>query len=148
MVSRSILILLVALVTACSTPASRDPDRDPERAPERVPERVPDRDSATQPAPAPQPRPDRPSTEPEESISARSGLLEQAAEARQSGDWHRAEGLLLRAQRIDARNAQVYLELARLYDDRGDERAAANMAERGMLYCSGKTCTELRRFRP
>ena len=75
---------------------------------------------------------------------ASENLLQDAAAARGEGDLLRAEGLLQRAQRIDARNPAVYLELSRLYLAQGNDDQARNMAERGLLYCSRDTCDALR----
>ena len=55
-----------------------------------------------------------------------------------------ASQLLLRAQRIDPRNGAVYLEMARLYATTGATEEARSIAERGLLYCTGSTCEELR----
>ena len=118
MVSRLVLTsLLAVLLTACSAPA-----------------------------PKPEPAPQAPSsgrTEPQPN-NASSSLIAQGRRARLNGDYERADGLLQRAQRVEPRNAGVYLELSRLYRDRGDPEAARHVAERGLLYCYGATCEELR----
>jgi hypothetical protein len=75
---------------------------------------------------------------------ASENLLVGAAQARGEGDFERAEGLLQRAQRIDARNPAVYLELSRLYLAQGNDDQARSMAERGLLYCSRDSCEALR----
>jgi Tfp pilus assembly protein PilF len=118
MVSRLVLISLLAiLLAACSAPAPR-----PEQPPE-------------------QPTSGRDEKKP---IQASSSLVEQGRRARLDGEYERADGLLQRAQRVEPRNARVYLELSRLYRDRGDPEAARHVAERGLLYCSGGICDELR----
>jgi len=119
MVSRTLLIsLLCAGLFACGAPVTR------------------------QPAPAPEPPTvpggDVPPT------GAGASLLDEAERARRAGEPRRAENLLRRAQRFDARNPRVYLELARLYRQRGDEDAARTMAQRGLLYCARDGCAELR----
>ena len=128
-VSRAFLILaLTLLLGACAG---------------RVSEPV-EPSAPTPPAPAPAEPPAQPETEP--SISASAGLLGAASRARHSGDYARAEGLLLRAQRIDPRNAAVYLELARLHRDRGETTDSATVATRGLLYCVSSVCDELKRL--
>jgi Tfp pilus assembly protein PilF len=76
--------------------------------------------------------------------SASAGLIADAGQAQGSGDWQRAEALLQRAQRIDSRNARVYLALSRLYRAQGETSQSRSMAERGLLYCEGATCRDLR----
>ena len=118
MVSRLVLMTLaVALLGACAAPA---------------------------PQPAPPPEPAVPATQDRVPNNASLGLIEDGRRARLAGDYQRADGLLQRAQRVQPRNAEVYLELSRLYRDRGDPEAARLIAERGLLYCQGRTCDELR----
>ena len=91
-----------------------------------------------------------PVTPPQESTlaiphtSASSGLVSEARAARGKGQYLRAGDLLQRALRIDSRNANIYLELARLQADQGEVEAAVNFAERGLLYCRPAVCEELR----
>jgi Tfp pilus assembly protein PilF len=119
MVSRLVLIALVsALLAACSAPA---------------------------PKPAPPPEPPTSGRDETRPTRASSSLVEQGRQARLAGDYERADGLLQRAQRVEPRNAGVYLELSRLYRDRGDPEAARHVAERGLLYCQGSTCEKLRK---
>ena len=75
---------------------------------------------------------------------AGNSLLVEARQARESGDFNRADALLQRAQRIDPTNAGVYLGLAELYVLRGQDAAARSVAERGLLYCQGQECDRLR----
>ena len=119
MVSRLVLMtLLAALLAACST------------APPQAP------------APAPLPPP---SAAPKPGASNASlGLLDQARQARLGGDYEKASGLLQRAQRVQPENARVYLELSLLNRDQGDAQAARHVAERGLLYCDGEVCAQLR----
>jgi len=118
MVSRLVLTSLLAVwLAACSAPAPK---------PEPAPQSPPSGRTAQQPT------------------SASNSLIAQGRRARLDGDFERADGLLQRAQRVEPRNAAVYLELSRLYRDRGDPEAAAHVAERGLLYCYGATCEELR----
>jgi len=74
---------------------------------------------------------------------ASAGLLEEARLAVSAGDYQQAEGLLRRAQRIDSRNAAVYLALSQLYEVQGEAEQASRMAERGLLYCRAATCEQL-----
>jgi Tfp pilus assembly protein PilF len=128
MVSRTLLIVLVLGLTACSATSTK------------------------QSTPAEPPVSSKPSSQRDlerqdsSAATASAGMLSRAQKARQSGDLDTAQALLQRAQRIDARNAEVYLELARLHVAQGDESGASAMAERGMLYCEGASCTQLRRF--
>ena len=78
--------------------------------------------------------------------SASSGLVTEARAARGNGDYLRAGDLLQRALRIDSRNANIYLELARLQADQGEAEAAVTFAERGLLYCRPAVCEELRQL--
>lgn len=127
MVSRFVLIGLVLAVSACSVPTQRPPG-------------VP----AAAPPPVSAPTP--PVAEPDGSSEAVQGLLSQARDARAQGSFRKAETLLQRAQRIAPRDGQVYLEYALLYDSQGDAQEAGVMAERGLLYCNGQTCRELRQL--
>lgn len=74
-------------------------------------------------------------------------LLAKADEATNLGDYERAMALLERAQRIDPDSADVYLGMARTHNAKGDDARAKATAERGLLYCSGKTqCDALRAY--
>jgi Flp pilus assembly protein TadD len=77
---------------------------------------------------------------------ASNSLLLEARGARAQGALDRAEALLQRAQRIDPGNATVYLELAGLYAQRGQDGASRAVAERGLLYCRGSDCDDLRKL--
>lgn len=120
MVSRALLggALLLCLA-ACSSPMVREPG--PVAAP--VPQSTPGQADTVHPG---------------------KSLLLEAQQAREAGDYPRAEAVLGRAQRVDPRNAGIYLELARLYDQQGQHSAALAMAERGLLYCDRATCSQLR----
>ena len=119
MVSRTLLmILLAAWLVACTTPAP-----------------------TPEPVPLPSPPPGGGAT-----VHPGAGLVVQARQAREAGELERAQILLQRAQRIDPRNPRVYVELARLYADRGDSVESQIMAERGLLYCERATCSTLRQF--
>ena len=118
MVSRLVLTAVAAaLLAACSTPA---------------------------PMPTPAPTPPVSSRDERVPTNASLGLIEQGRQARLAGDYGRADGLLQRAQRVEPRQAAVYLELSRLYRDRGDPDAARTVAERGLLYCQELVCEQLR----
>ena len=134
MVSRTFLIAFISLCLAACASAPETPEPVPEPAEEAAEE------EALKKTPAAV-RP--PETEPG-LRTASAGLLGQARAARMSGDLDRADALLLRAQRLDPGNALVYLELAKLYLQRGQESSARAMAERGLLYCDATSCEELR----
>jgi hypothetical protein len=122
MVSRFVLTLgLASLLSACAGPAVQAPPPEPAASTKpQVRQETQSQGGATQ------------------------SLLAQARQARLDGALDKAEGLLLRAQRIDPRNATVYLEMSRLYATTGATEEARSIAERGLLYCSGTTCKELR----
>ncbi len=129
MVSRTLLIALLGLGFAgCASEPVRAPDEPPSTP--VVVEKTP----ATVAPPASEPG----------LRTASVGLLEQAREARRRGDLPRADALLQRAQRLDPGNALVYLELARLHEQRGEMGAARAAAERGLLYCDAGSCDDLR----
>ncbi len=128
MVSRTLLIVVLLGLSACSTTGTRQPSpAEPPVSSKSSSQRDLERQDSS-------------------AASASAGMLGRAQQARQSGDLDTAQALLQRAQRIDARNAEVYLELARLHVAQGDEAGARAMAERGMLYCQGAGCAQLRRF--
>ena len=64
--------------------------------------------------------------------AAVNSLLQQAAQARASGDLARAQTLAERAQSLAPRDAACYLELSRIYQQRGDQARARQMALRGL----------------
>jgi Tfp pilus assembly protein PilF len=134
MVSRTFLIAFISLCIAACATAPEAPEAVPEPAEDAVEEEAPRKTPATM---------RQPETDPG-LRTASTGLLEQARAARMRGDLERADALLLRAQRLDPGNALVYLELARLYMQRGQEVSARAMAERGLLYCDATSCEELR----
>lgn len=135
MVSRTLLIAFLSLcLAACATAPQQAPEtvQEQEEVKEVVPEKTP---AAVAP----------PETEPG-LRTASAGLLDQARTARLGGDLDRADALLLRAQRLDPGNALVYLELAHLYLQRGQNASARAIAERGLLYCDATSCDELRKL--
>ncbi|MEM6484856.1 MAG: tetratricopeptide repeat protein [Pseudomonadota bacterium] len=73
-------------------------------------------------------------------------LIASAVELRRAGDLEASFARLERALRISPQAAEVYLELARNYQVRGDSQPARSAAERGLAYCAGSVCLELRRF--
>lgn len=92
--------------------------------------------------PQPVPRAAEPSAQ-----KAYQPLLDKADEARGRGDYEQALALLERAQRIDPDSADIYLAMARTHSSRGDTSQARATAERGMLYCSGRSqCDALRHY--
>lgn len=93
-------------------------------------------------APRPTPRPADPPAQ-----KAYQPLLDKADQARGRGDYEQALALLERAQRIDPDSADIYLAMARTHAARGDTSQARATAERGMLYCSGRSqCDALRLY--
>lgn len=124
--------LLAALLSACSTTDTTPPETAPvERAPEAV-EVIPSQPE-TRPKPAP--------------VAAYRPLLEKANAARSRGDYDESLALLERAQRIDPDGADIYLAMARTHQARGDKAQARAVAERGLLYCSGRSqCDALRAY--
>ena len=71
--------------------------------------------------------------------------MKKAEQARARGDYEQALALLERAQRIDPESGEIYLQLARTHRARGDSAQARATAERGLLFCAGKTeCDALR----
>ena len=126
MVSRRVLILSLLALSACAT------------GPERSPEVYEGRPEAPTPAAVP------PETVEPGQRSASETLLDRARGARYSGDLVSAEALLLRAQRLDPANPEVYLELAELYAQRGQDDSSRSAAQRGLLYCDAGSCHRLR----
>lgn len=70
------------------------------------------------------------------------GLLQQAAQARAKGDFTRAQTLAERAQTLAPHEARSYLELARIYQERGDSARSRQMALRGLSVVSDDPDTE------
>jgi len=70
------------------------------------------------------------------------GLLQQAAQARAQGDFARAQTLAERAQALAPHEAQSYLELSRIYQERGDKARSRQMALRGLSVVSNDPHTE------
>ena len=135
--SWSPLLLSLALAGGCSTygPAGGDP------APV---EEKPDYTAVTPPPTTPEPasRPAQP-----RASAAYQPLLDRAGQAAGRGEYEEALALLERAQRIDPDSAEIYLALARTHHARGDRQQARAVAERGLLYCSGRSeCDALRTY--
>ena len=133
-IARGCVLLLLLSSSACSiysAPASKP-------APVSKPPVV-------APAPVPQPPVTRPPDSP--STKAWQPLVDKARQATARGDYEQALAVLERAQRIDPDSAEIYLEMARTHQARGDSAQARVIAERGMLYCSGRSqCDALRAF--
>lgn len=72
------------------------------------------------------------------------GLLAQARDYRAQGDLDASFARLDRALRIAPQRAEVYLEFARSHQAAGNAEQAAASAQRGLLYCEGRTCRDLR----
>ena len=135
LVFRIAALSFFAVVPACSTlpesgsvPVKKAPQHAGVTPDARVPD-VPFR-SATPPA-----------------STAWTPLLAKADQATNRGDYEKAMALLERAQRIDPDSAEVYLGMAKAHSAKGDDMQARATAERGLLYCSGKTqCDALRDY--
>ncbi|WP_170287242.1 tetratricopeptide repeat protein [Halioglobus maricola] len=94
----------------------------------------------SEPAQDREPAPDK-----EAATGGHNVLIDRAIDVRAQGDYDRALGYLQRAQRIDPDDAEIYLELARTHSAMGNEPQAKAVAERGLLYCSGKSqCSALK----
>jgi tetratricopeptide (TPR) repeat protein len=130
-------LLSLALAGGCSTFGPSDGEPAPI-------ESRPDHTSTT-PAPTPAeppPRPDQPSAS-----AAYRPLLDKAEQASDRGEYEQALALLERAQRIDPDSAEIYLAMARTHHARGDHQQARAVAERGLLYCTGRSeCDALRTY--
>lgn len=73
---------------------------------------------------------------------AAANLLEDAAQARAQGDYTRAQTLAERAQTLAPQEARAYLELSRIYEQRGDTTRARQMAIRGLSVVRDDPSTE------
>jgi tetratricopeptide (TPR) repeat protein len=73
--------------------------------------------------------------------------VHKAQQAAARGDYEQALALLERAQRIDPESGEIYLQLAKTHQARGDDAQAMATAERGMLFCAGAAqCNALRAY--
>lgn len=72
------------------------------------------------------------------------GLLAAARKLRAAGDLAACFARLERALRIAPQRAEVYLELARTHLAAGTPERAAGAAQRGLAFCQGRVCRELR----
>ena len=117
-----------------------------DQAPAPVEQKQPDYQQGSQPAPATPAPPVAAPPEPNDS-AAYGGLLASARDARDRGDYEQALALLERAQRIDPDSGEIYLALAQTYEAKGDAALASSTAERGLLYCQGRSeCDALRAY--
>lgn len=73
-------------------------------------------------------------------------LLSDAEEACAAGDLASGLARLDRALRIAPAEAGLYLQMARCHSLSGDTDRAAAAAERGLSYCHGRECRELRAY--
>lgn len=134
---RSSALCLVLLMAGCSTLDRSGSEPAPVETPSE-PTTVAPPPTSTQPAP----RPREPATS-----AAYRPLLQKAEQAAARGDYEQALALLERAQRIDPDNAEIYLNMAKTHQAKGDLAQARATAERGMLYCSGSSqCNALRAY--
>lgn len=80
-------------------------------------------------------------TMPEPSVGSRqsavAALLTRCQSEYQSGHYQQSVATAERALRIDRRNAEVYLWLAKNYDRLGDRQQSAQFAQRGLRYSNG-----------
>lgn len=135
------ILLLVVSVTACAGLGERrEAPADIGDANGEAVDPAGDRVGSVDPeerGPAPAPESAQPAV-------AHNALMVAALQARSTGNRSRAVALLERAQRIDPDNGQLYLELARTHFDAGNVAQGRATAERGLLYCRGEECGELR----
>lgn len=134
------LLLSMALLNGCAAShQSRDIYSDNGHA-------VPVEDMNARPQAQPVPEltaPTRPAAPPQSAENpAVAGLLQQAAQARAQGDFARAQTLAERAQTLAPHEAQSYLELSRIYQDRGDKARSHQMALRGLSVVNNDPHTE------
>ena len=126
-----VFCLLTVLLAGCST------------APRPVPPGAPE---ATEPAAGTATPPLPPRSETAPGGDAVASLLEDADAACADGDIDGGLAKLDRGLRIAPYSAGIYLAMARCHRGGGDADRAAAVAERGLAYCSGSQCRELRRF--
>jgi len=89
----------------------------------------------------------QPSADVEEASNSYDQLLQRSDVAANDKNYDRALALLERAQRIAPDQGEIYLRLAKVHRSRGEFALARSTAERGLLYCQGKSeCGALRRF--
>jgi len=137
LVNGSVALCLVLVISGCSTYSNSGGEPAPVEKPSG-------HTPVTPPATTPQPssKPSGPS-----SNKAWQPLVDKAGQARARGDYEQALGLLERAQRIDPDSGEIYLQLAKTHQAKGDTAQARATAERGMLYCSGNSqCEALRAY--
>ena len=138
------LLALLALLGACSSTPYSLPKIE-------TGEPVTEQPEVVQPTPSPQPKPvPGPAPQPQlpdNTTSAHNGLLAQAGDARDRGQYDKAMAYLERAQRIDPDNADIYLDMASTHMAAGHISQARTVAERGLLYCTSKRqCDALRAY--
>jgi hypothetical protein len=129
---RTVCILSVAVLAGCATSSQSTQIRSEQSSQRPAPIQT-----MHQPSSQPDAMPDTPSSHIEPHTSSNSGvagLLQQAAQARAAGDFSRAQTLAERAQGLEPRQAHSYLELAKIYRDRGDNNRSRQMALRGLQY--------------
>ncbi|HQQ63580.1 MAG TPA: hypothetical protein PLF22_08395 [Pseudomonadales bacterium] len=129
---RTACILSLVVLAGCATSSQSTQIRS-----ERSSQRPAPIQEIHQPAIQPAAIPGTPPTRIEPHTSTNSGvagLLQQAAQARAAGDFARAQTLAERAQGLEPRQAHSYLELSKIYRDRGDNARSRQMALRGLQY--------------
>jgi len=95
------------------------------------PEVAPPEPAPLPPAPIPPPPPPPPSS------GATAALLEQSRSQSAAGNYPMATATLERALRINARDAEVWLELGRLKLRQGDDAQAESMGRRALSLAAG-----------
>ena len=134
--AKGVALCMMLLLGACGTV----PDSDPAPV-EKRPVSAP---VTTVPTPTQPSSPQRPPIN-----SAAQSLMEKAGIESEAGNYEQALALLERALRIAPDGGEIYLALAQTYSLKGDTAMANATAQRGMLYCSGRTqCDALRAYSP
>jgi hypothetical protein len=136
------LLPLVSALSGCATSSQSgrvysSEDGQPAPISDIGPRHQPSQPASSQPA---APHPDAPARE--STNPAVAGLLQQAAQARAKGDFARAQTLAERAQTLAPHEARSYLELSRIYQERGDSARSRQMALRGLSVVSNDPDTE------
>jgi hypothetical protein len=130
------MVLAQALLSGCATSYQSSQVYSSESATAAPIHDLNNNNKPQRPQPAtssPSPTPTRPDAAVQDARNpAVNGLLQHAAQARTQGDFTRAQTLAERAQALEPHEAQSYLELARIYQERGDRNRARQMALRGL----------------
>jgi Flp pilus assembly protein TadD len=140
------LALCSVLLSACaidSTPTTRAPIEDVHTSTRPINTQsiqTPNQNTTTPIAPNMMAKPDAPPRAIDNPAVA--SLLENAEQARAQGDVSRAQTLAERAQTLAPHEARAYLELSRIYEQRGNNEQAKQMALRGLSVVHDDPVTE------